>query len=116
MQRWKFLTRWMVAIGLALSIGVSKSVFAQTMDIKLPVLSLTGSDPGYDPNIYLGGVIVVPEAAPGAATGTAGACLYPELLGAGKPPCLREGVADLQPGFQVQVRWAALGVRRGCRR
>jgi hypothetical protein len=65
MQRWKFLTRWMVAIGLALSIGVSKSVFAQTMDIKLPVLSLTGSDPGYDPNIYLGGVIVVPEAAPG---------------------------------------------------
>jgi hypothetical protein len=35
------------------------------MDIKLPVLSLTGSDPGYDPNIYLGGVIVVPEAAPG---------------------------------------------------
>jgi hypothetical protein len=55
----------MVAIGLALSIGVSKSVFAQTMDIKLPVLSLTGSDPGYDPNIYLGGVIVVPEAAPG---------------------------------------------------
>jgi hypothetical protein len=65
MQRWKFLTRWMVAIGLALSIGVSKSVFAQSTDIKLPVLSLTGSDPGYDPNIYLGGVIVVPEAAPG---------------------------------------------------
>jgi hypothetical protein len=30
MQRWKFLTRWMVAIGLALSIGVSKSVFAQS--------------------------------------------------------------------------------------
>jgi len=52
----------MVAVLIVAVIGNTVSR-GQTFDVKLPLLSLTGSGPGYDAQIYPAGFIVVPQEA-----------------------------------------------------
>ncbi len=59
MRQWVSL--WTVAVGIILA--GSPLLWGQTVDVKLPVLSLTGSGPGYDAQVYPAGFIVVPQQA-----------------------------------------------------
>ncbi len=61
MRRW--LSLWNAIATLAIGVCGSFSAQGQAYDIKLPVLSLTGSGPGYDSRTYPAGFIVVPQQA-----------------------------------------------------
>ncbi|MCS7176137.1 MAG: hypothetical protein NZ960_00700 [Candidatus Kapabacteria bacterium] len=53
-------TLWLVT---AWGMAIGSLLYGQPYDVRLPVLSLTGSGPGYDPQVYPGGFIVVPQQA-----------------------------------------------------
>ncbi|MDW8225927.1 MAG: hypothetical protein RMK93_07925 [Bacteroidota bacterium] len=62
------MRQWLSPWQLVLTVGTflaaeSVLVYGQAYDVKLPVLSLTGSGPGYDQRVYPAGFVVVPEQA-----------------------------------------------------
>ncbi len=61
MRRW--LSLWNVIATLAIVLLGGGAAYGQAYDVKLPVLSLTGSGPGYDSRTYPAGFIVVPQQA-----------------------------------------------------